>query len=51
MTKRLYYHDPYMDECDAVVTDCIAIDGGYEVSVDQTVFSQKAEVSRRTRGL
>lgn len=38
MTKRLYYHDPYIDECDAVVTDCIAIDGGYEVSVDQTVI-------------
>lgn len=38
MTKRLYYHGPYMDECDAVVTDCIAIDGGYEVSVDQTVI-------------
>ena len=38
MTKRLYYHNPYMSECDAVVTDCIAVDGGYEVLVDQTVI-------------
>ncbi len=38
MTNRQYYYNPHMDECDAVVTGCIAVDGGYEVSVDKTVI-------------
>ena len=38
MTKSLYYHHPYMSDCDAVVTDCIAVNGGYEALVDQTVI-------------
>ena len=38
MTKKCYYFAPRLEKCVAVVTDCHAVEGGFEVATDQTVI-------------
>jgi alanyl-tRNA synthetase len=38
MTERLYYHDPYTSQFDAVVTTSFIVDGRAHVTLDRTAF-------------
>ena len=38
MTERLYYHDPYLREFDALVTRALDVDGRPAVLLDRTAF-------------
>ena len=38
MTEKLYYHDAYIKDFVASVTDVVAVDGGYDVILDKTAF-------------
>lgn len=36
--EKLYEHDPYLTHFTAQVESCVAVEGGYEVLLDQTAF-------------
>ncbi len=38
MTERLYYHDSFLYDFDARVTDCLARDGKHAIVLDRTAF-------------
>ena len=42
MTRRFYYEDSHLKECDATVVSCEKTDAGYDIELDGTVLFENA---------
>ena len=48
MTEKLFENDSFLLKGKCTVTSCKAVDGGFAVITDKTLFSPKAAVSPET---